>query len=243
MNYLIRLDDACPNMFLNNWVRIIDLLEKYNISAIIAAIPENRDPKFNYQFIENYNTILSKWNLNHEIAIHGYHHLYDSPSKPLYGFKTKSEFAGKDFISQKQLIKNGIKIFNNLKISPRVFVAPGHSFDDTTIDVIRTFFPDMIISDGMFLEPVIYKSVKFLPQQLANCKHFPFGTITFCYHPNTMSNNDFIKLERFLSRNSTKFIAVDDLSFKECSIFQLFFDKVIVIIKKIKYYVWNFSFK
>ena len=40
MSYLVRLDDACPNMNYENWNQIISLLNKYNIKALIAAIPE-----------------------------------------------------------------------------------------------------------------------------------------------------------------------------------------------------------
>jgi peptidoglycan/xylan/chitin deacetylase (PgdA/CDA1 family) len=242
MSYLVRLDDACPNMNYENWNQIISLLNKYNIKALIAAIPENLDTSFHSSIIENYDEILFDWNLKHEIAIHGYNHLYDSCSKPIYGVKKFSEFAGKDFISQRNLILKGLEIFSKINIFPKFFVAPGHSFDSITLDVIRENFPHMIISDGFFSKPVIFNGVKYLPQQLANCINIPFSTITFCYHPNTMNKKDFINFENFLKKNHTKFMDIDDLKFRECSYFDLILDKTFNVIKKYIFYVRNISF-
>lgn len=242
MNYLIRLDDACPNMNLVNWNRIISILNKYDVSSIIAAIPYNLDSSFNYPTIKNYSYILKKWNLKHEIAIHGYNHLYNSIAKPIYGVKKKSEFAGKSYNKQKEILEKGLKFFKKIKIFPRVFVAPGHSFDNTTVDVIRDNFPEMIISDGMFISPVIHHGVKFLPQQIANCRHISFGTITFCYHPNNMQEKDFIQLEKFMIKYKDNFKNIDDLVFTKCSIFHYLFDKTLNKLKHIYFNVRNFSY-
>lgn len=243
MSYIIRLDDACPNMDYENWNKIILLLNKYNIKSLIAAIPDNLDPSFQSSTIENYDKILIDWSLKHEIALHGYNHLYNSCSKPIYGVKKFSEFAGKDYTTQRNLISNGLKIFAKLKIYPKFFVAPGHSFDITTLDVIRRDFPEMVVSDGLFTKPVIYNGVKFLPQQIANCSNIPFFTVTFCYHPNTMKKKDFIIFENFLKKNRSKFIDIDDIKFQECSFFNLILDKTFNLIKKNIFYVRNISFK
>ena len=45
--YIIRLDDACPTMHKENWDRMERLLFKYNISPVVAVIPDCRDEKLN----------------------------------------------------------------------------------------------------------------------------------------------------------------------------------------------------
>lgn len=38
LNYIIRLDDACPNMNHERWREVENLLEKYNIKPIVGII-------------------------------------------------------------------------------------------------------------------------------------------------------------------------------------------------------------
>ena len=44
--YIIRLDDACQTMNQARWDAILKILDKYNIKAIIAVIPNNKDKTF-----------------------------------------------------------------------------------------------------------------------------------------------------------------------------------------------------
>ena len=43
IKYIFRLDDACPSMNHEKWNRILSIFDKYNISPIIAVIPNNQD--------------------------------------------------------------------------------------------------------------------------------------------------------------------------------------------------------
>lgn len=47
----------------------------------------------------------------------------------------------------------------------------------------------------------------FVPQQSGSVRKLPFNTVTFCYHPNMMGNEEFDKLEKFLQLNWKKFIS------------------------------------
>ena len=47
----------------------------------------------------------------------------------------------------------------------------------------------------------------FVPQQSGCVRHLPFDTVTFCYHPNMMTQKDFERLEEFLKINWKKFIS------------------------------------
>lgn len=42
--YLVRLDDACPQMNKLKWQRIENILDKYGIKPMVGIIPHNEDP-------------------------------------------------------------------------------------------------------------------------------------------------------------------------------------------------------
>ena len=46
----------------------------------------------------------------------------------------------------------------------------------------------------------------FVPQQSGRDRKLPFKIVTFCYHPNTMNEKDFLDLENFLKKYQEKFI-------------------------------------
>ena len=43
VNYLVRLDDACPQMSHKNWTRIEDILDRYKVLPLVGVIPNNED--------------------------------------------------------------------------------------------------------------------------------------------------------------------------------------------------------
>jgi hypothetical protein len=43
INYLIRLDDACPTMDAFKWRKLEKILDKYGILPIVGIIPNNQD--------------------------------------------------------------------------------------------------------------------------------------------------------------------------------------------------------
>ena len=45
--YLIRLDDACPQMHHEKWNKIEEIFDFYNIKPIVAIIPDNKDKTLN----------------------------------------------------------------------------------------------------------------------------------------------------------------------------------------------------
>ena len=44
VQYLIRLDDACPMMDHKKWQHMEDLLDQYDIRPMVGIIPDNTDP-------------------------------------------------------------------------------------------------------------------------------------------------------------------------------------------------------
>ena len=107
VNYLIRLDDACPQMHLEKWERVECILNKYSIKPIVAVIPDNKDETLFFNYNENFWTsTINRWQKNNwNLALHGYQHLYHPTcKKSIVQFKNKSEFTGDDYQTQKDKI-------------------------------------------------------------------------------------------------------------------------------------------
>lgn len=235
--YILRLDDAASNMNLENWVRILNICDNFNIKPIIAVVPKLEDPKLlKYPNIKNYWETLQKWQKQgYTIAIHGYNHLYSEKKQGLVNPRKKSEFSGLSFAEQKEKIQKSIEVFNSHNIHPKIFIAPGHNFDKTTI---KALIAENIkyISDGFFLNPIKYLDIHWIPQQLSKGEKKLFGTYTICLHPNTMSEHDFQQIHSFIKHQNSKFLSFNDLNFKS-SIVQLIPNLIIHYISNKKRFI------
>ncbi|WP_157206355.1 DUF2334 domain-containing protein [Mariniflexile maritimum] len=214
MKYLIRLDDVCETMGWNKWLRIETMFDSYGIKPLIAVIPHNEDPM---QKIDppnpNYWQWLKKVELKGwEIGLHGYNHVYQTKEGGINPIHNRSEFAGVPLEVQKEKIKKGITKLNSMGFSPKIFVAPSHTFDRNTLEALKSESTIRIISDTMALNPYKQDDFVFIPQQVGAVRNIPVpGIYTFCYHPNTMTETDFLNLEHFLSNHKRKFIAFNQL--------------------------------
>tara|TARA_Y100000589_G_scaffold329778_1_gene377439 strand:+ start:28039 stop:28872 length:834 start_codon:yes stop_codon:yes gene_type:complete len=232
--YIIRLDDACETMNLNKWKKLEYILDELNIKPIIAVIPRNEDHTL---FIDkknkNFWSLVKSWQKKGwHIALHGYEHKYHEINSnkqylPLYN---RSEFAGLNKKLQKEKILHGIDIFKNNNISTKIWVAPSHSFDETTINVIRESTNINIISDGIAFYPVKKNGLLFLPQQIWKPFKFPIGIWTLCLHPNNMSYLDIKKLEISLKNDfyKNKFINLNSINkyISNYNFLSFLFDKI-----------------
>jgi len=208
MRYIIRLDDACPTMDWNKWNKIITILDKLNIKAIIAVIPNNEDEKM---LIDKYNPnfwkIVRQWQNNgHYIALHGYNHKYISKNSGLIPMNKQSEFAGIDIKIQREKIKKGWEIFQKEKIKCNIWVSPSHTFDENTLKVLKKETDINIISDGITYYPYVENGFLWIPQQLWWYEEKKEGVWTICLHPNNMSDKQINDLENILRNNVDKFI-------------------------------------
>ena len=216
-NYIIRLDDACPQMNVEKWERIESILDKYGIEPIVGIIPDNKDPDFIYG---NDNAFWEKclnWqNKNWTIAIHGLNHLLIKHEPRGYYQKShsiKTEWAGLPVDRQFQMVVNGFEILSSHGLNPSCFFAPCHTYDVKTIKAISLFnkmYKALYISDGYNLRPYKEDGVWFLPS-IFDSPHAFNGNIilTFVFHPNNMENDSFLKLESFLRDNEKYFVNAD----------------------------------
>lgn len=209
LNYIIRLDDACPTMNHENWRKVEKLLDKYDIRPIVGIIPNSKDDLFKWEKDERFwettvkRYIQKKW----IIAQHGCYHLYHLTKDGI-----NSEFVGLSYDKQFELITTGYNILRKHGVKPQCFFAPAHTFDDITIDVCRDTGYFDFISDGYSLYPYKYRGMLFYPN-IFDTPHrlLPFGVYTFILHPNFVSDAYLEKLEKFIQQNRKYFVSINEL--------------------------------
>ena len=215
--YLIRLDDASEHWNKNNWHRMYDLLSKYSVAPIFAIIPQNTDPVLlKYPLDKEYSKTILEWiSVGWEPALHGCNHFFDSDCKGINPVNNYSEFAGVSLDEQKRKIRVGYESLKNKGIDAKIFVAPAHTFDENTIEALRSETPIRIISDTVANDVYYEDEFYYIPQQSGKVRNLPFKVTTFCYHPNTMDDSAFEELENFFIRHQKKFISFSDIKLKK----------------------------
>ena len=201
--YLLRLDDASEYMNICNWDRVENLLDKYNIKPIVGIIPKNMDTNLTIKF-EKDSKFWCKAQMWHKkgwhIALHGYNHVYDRNDGGINPVNKQSEFAGNTLNIQKEKILNGIKILKSKNKNTLTALK-----EETNIRIISD-----TISNDIYYEEGFY----FIPVQSGVVRKLPFKITTFCYHPNTMEESEFNKLENFIKLNKNKFLELNTVQLK-----------------------------
>ena len=96
-------------------------------------------------------------------------------------------------------ITEGNRILRSHGIYTRYWMAPNHSFDDTTLRaLVDTGFT--AISDGIALFPYTYAGLVFVPQQTWRPRWMPCGVQTICLHTNTVTVAEIKRLRAFLRK-------------------------------------------
>lgn len=214
--YLLRLDDASEYMDIEKWRKMEALLDKYEVKPIFGIIPANKDPKLlEYGKVEGFWKMMHSWvDKGWTPALHGYTHVFETEEGGINPVNHKSEFAGVPLDKQCLKIREGKKILENNNIIPKIFFAPAHTFDLNTIKALKKESSISVISDTVANDTYYKYDFFFIPQQSGVCRKLPFKTVTFCYHPNTMNNSDFEKLEMFLNNENRRFTSFDEIKLK-----------------------------
>lgn len=201
----IRLDDACPRRNLDNWERMEELLTRYDIKPLVGIIPDCKDPDMDIYDEDKdfWNKIVPHWKeKGWKFALHGYQHVFHTEDGGINPVNKRSEFAGVPLETQKDMIRIGVEILRSHDIEPTVFFAPAHTFDINTMLALESESKIRIISDTPAGDCYLNKGFVFVPQQAGRVRELPFRTITYCYHPNIMANEDFIELEKFVTTHT-----------------------------------------
>ncbi len=209
MTYYIRLDDACEKRNVELWDRMEVLLDKYSICPLVGIIPHCEDKAMeHYDIDSSFWDRVQKWiEKGWTIALHGYNHVFETNEKGINPVNNRSEFAGVSLERQKEKIRLGVDIMRAHGINPLVFFAPAHTFDMNTLQALKDESDIHIISDTVANKAYCRWGFTFIPQQSGHVRRLPFNTVTFCYHPNTMCEKDFVILENFIQTNRKRFKA------------------------------------
>lgn len=214
--YYLRLDDASDYMNLMKWRRLEELLDKYGVKPIFGIIPKNADESLvsTYERNPNFWSLVHSWMEKGWIpAMHGYEHRYLTKDGGINPVNKRSEFAGLSYGEQAEKIRRGYKILLEHGIKPEIFFAPSHTFDENTLEAIKNETPIRVISDTIAWDVYKKGDFWFIPQQSGSVRKLPFKTVTFCYHPNTMTDIGFSRLEKYLFTSGISNISV--LSIKD----------------------------
>ena len=229
--YLLRLDDASEYMDIKRWESMEKLLNQYHILPLFGIIPNNKDDNLTnrYSLDPAFWDKMQRWVKNGWIpALHGYDHKYLTQSGGINPVNLRSEFAGLSFEQQCEKIEKGYEILQQHNISPKIFFAPSHTFDENTLCAIKQKTPIRIISDTVANDIYYKKDFFYIPQQTGKVRNLPFKFVTFCYHPNEMTEKDFEELEEFLKMNQQKFVDLNLLQMKKrkVNLFDYFLKKL-----------------
>jgi predicted deacetylase len=209
--YLLRFDDICETMDWDIWEEIEAILIERGIKPILAVIPKNVDPQLKITEANcNFWSKVKEWqDRGWIIAMHGYEHKYETLYGGILKISNKSEFSGLDYEIQKNKISKSLKIFNLNKIGVEAWIAPSHSFDATTLKVLREENVK-IISDGFSYR--IYQDDYFtwIPQQLWRFRWFPFGFWTVCLHHNSFNKRDLSNFKMNVEKYEPNIIKLGD---------------------------------
>lgn len=219
--YIMRLDDASDYMDVAKWKRMEDLLDAYHIKPLVGVIPDNQDPSLIHTYPRNtaFSDILNRWKKKGwELALHGCYHTYTTHEGGINPVNQRSEFAGVSLPKQCEMIQHGLKVLKQYEITPRVFFAPSHTFDQNTLIALKKESDIRIISDTIANDVYYQDGFYFIPQQSGHVRKLPFKITTFCYHPNIMEESSFSLLEKFLKDNSSIFTKIEDITLSKRSL-------------------------
>lgn len=214
--YLLRLDDASPYMDKERWEKMEAMLDKHHIKPLVGIIPNNEDK---HTILDEEDTLFWSHALQWiekgwKVALHGYNHVMtsDQGMRGMNPMWERSEFAGLSLDEQKDKIRKGVAVFRKNRIEPKYFFAPSHTFDTNTLLALHDESNIRVICDTIAFRPYKKDDFVFIPQIVGHCmKMYIPGVYTFCFHPNSMKDREFERLESFLSRYGEHFISFDQI--------------------------------
>jgi predicted deacetylase len=191
-------------------LRLLKLIDEFGIRPILAIVPDNQDSDLQVSppDAEFWARMRALEAGGAAIALHGFQHLCRSKGKSLVPLHRHSEFAGVDEGTQRQWIHAGLKILRGHGLNPRIWVAPRHGFDESTLRAL-SLEGIKLLSDGFARLPFTRGGLTWIPQQLWLPVVKPAGLWTICVHSNTARSSQIRQLRSFLDRHAAEFTSVD----------------------------------
>lgn len=211
--FLVRFDDLCPSMNWSVWHQIAEILTETGVIPILAVVPDNKDPHLAVDsdrpdFWDHVRGWAARgWT----VGMHGYQHHYVTSDPGIVRLNPFSEFAGLPLDRQRAKLQAAKGIFDREGVTPRVWIAPAHSFDAVTVSLLREAGIG-IISDGFGLYPSVdRRGILWIPQQIWRFRPLPFGVFTVCIHHNGWTRADVAALRLQLAQYRRQMTSVDEI--------------------------------
>lgn len=218
MQLIIRLDDITPDMDINKFNRVREILDRNGIKPLIGVVPECRD-----NTLQKGEPMDGFWDLVHElidsgwaVAQHGTYHVYETEDSGILGINPFSEFAGLPYDIQFEKLKAGRDILLSHGIHTDIFMAPGHTYDENTVKALKEL-GFSTITDGLYTQCYEYEGIVCVPCRLSSYSKVS-GLDTICLHTNLMDDEDCVELEEFIKANNGDFVEFDIRSFIESAV-------------------------
>lgn len=173
----IRLDDACPKRDVQKWDQMESLLDKYHIKPLVGVIPNCQDPQMKHyaEDTEFWSHRIPAWQAKGwTLALHGFEHYYFTKEGGINPVNKRSEFAGLPYEEQAYKIRQGYALLKQQGITPQVFFAPAHTFDENTLKALQTETDIRFISDTPANDAYVRRGFTFIPQQAGAVRPLPF---------------------------------------------------------------------
>ena len=213
MKTAIRMDDITPDMNWSKYDRICKILDTYQIKPLIGVVPYCEDETLQVEeaVADFGERIAARQAEGWTIALHGYNHLYTTRSKGIFPLNSFSEYAGVAYERQNAMIRDGIDRLRGWGLEPKIFMAPGHSFDKNTLRALIANGIDAV-TDGFGDTPYVRAGVTFYPisAKRSDCISDKSGYTTYVLHTNTMSDEQIDAFERLIADNRQHFIDYDE---------------------------------
>ncbi|HEV8420264.1 MAG TPA: DUF2334 domain-containing protein [Actinomycetota bacterium] len=184
--YLIRFDDACPTMNWSVWSRVERIVSSVGVRPLISVIPDNQDERLRFDSPRgDFWDGVRAWQANGwAIGVHGYQHRTLPHRNAHWNWRDRTEFAGLTYDEQSAKVRAALAIFEREGVRANAWVAPWHSFDATTLEVVRNEGIS-VICDGLARYPFVDDTgMLWVPQQLWWFRPRASGVWTVCLHPN-----------------------------------------------------------
>ncbi len=214
MKIAVRLDDITPDMDWERFLKFKALLDRYQVKPLIGVVPDNRD-----QGLMKQNSSQSAptdfWayvkGLQKEgwvIAMHGCYHIYTTQQGGMFPLNDFSEFAGLSLEKQRELIREGKRIFKEKGLPAELFMAPAHSYDRNTLRILKEE-GFCALTDGFGDSPYRFRGLDFYPISfmLSRTLQKKKGYSTMVVHTNTISEKELGQYEEQFKRQDVSWIS------------------------------------
>lgn len=217
--FIIRFDDIAPGMAWSKFSAFDTLAKELDIPLLVGVVPHNLDPTLAVEPVRHdFWDVVREWSARGwTIAQHGYTHQYVTRDPGILGIGPESELAGLSYRQQFAKLDAGKNILVQQGVWQPVFMAPSHSLDEVTLQVLKEL-EFCSLTDGYGVYPYKMDSLTAVPQLIEMPMHFGFGVCTICLHVNQMSQAQILKALRFVKAHRRQIISFEEALSISCPI-------------------------